>query len=77
MTTQTPNAPALPVVGGSTCANCVHVRTFKPRPDEQARYDFGSVGYGCQKRGYEGYTQPFSSCSFFARAALARTGEAK
>lgn len=51
-----------------TCANCVHVHTFKPRPDEEARYGFNGTGWGCRKLNYEGYTQPFSTCNFFAKA---------
>lgn len=61
--------------GAGTCATCMWVKTFKPRKDEQTRYDFGDVGYGCGKPGYEGYTQPFSSCSFYsARAHTAAEG---
>lgn len=47
------------------CCNCAHVRKFKPRKDEKVRYGFGDIGYGCNKSGFEGYTQSFSSCNFF------------
>lgn len=32
--------------------------SFKPRPDEQRRYGFGDIGYGCKEPGFEGYVQP-------------------
>lgn len=47
------------------CATCNYVRTFKARADERARYGFDEVGYECRKAGWEGYTEPFASCSFY------------
>lgn len=41
-----------------TCAGCIYLKSFKPRPDEQRRYGFGEIGYGCNEAGYEGYVQP-------------------
>lgn len=29
------------------CGGCRFLNIFKPRADEQARYGFGEVGYGC------------------------------
>lgn len=45
-----------------TCETCRYVRTFAPRQDERDRYGFEDIGYGCRYPGYEGYTQPDSSC---------------
>jgi hypothetical protein len=41
-----------------TCAGCAYLDSFKPRPDEQRRYGFGEIGYGCKEPGFEGYVQP-------------------
>lgn len=49
------SAPALPK---RTCAGCCYLRSFTPRPDEQRRYSFGELGYGCKEPGFEGYVQP-------------------
>lgn len=40
------------------CFGCAYLHTFKPRPDEQERYGFGSEGFGCREPGFEGYVRP-------------------
>ena len=32
----------------SGCHDCIHLRTFKARPDERERYGFEEQGYGCK-----------------------------
>jgi hypothetical protein len=49
------------------CETCRWVRTFRPRADEQERYGFGEVGYGCRYPGYEGYTKAGHACKSYAR----------
>lgn len=39
----------------ASCVGCAHLRAFKPRPDERARYGFGDKGWECRKLGWEGY----------------------
>lgn len=71
-------APAI----APTCQHCKFIYTFAARPDEQKRYGFGAVGYGCKFPGNEGYTKADDWCpSFFGdqvalAAAIARTGDA-
>ena len=41
-----------------SCKGCAYLKAFRARPDEQYRYGFGEVGYGCDEPGYEGYVSP-------------------
>jgi hypothetical protein len=47
-----------------TCSLCAHGKRFRPRKDEIVRY--GENVMECGKLNYEGYTQPFSTCNFWA-----------
>lgn len=54
------------------CEDCIHVHSFIPRPDEQAK------GWllGCNKPGWEGYTQnekPACGGTFFSLQTLKRS----
>ena len=46
-----------------TCENCLFGDKFKPRLDEIARY--GEEVMGCDRYGYEGYTQRTATCEAF------------
>lgn len=56
-------------VAEAVCANCIYARTFKPRADEQWRYGFGQIGYGCARPNWEGYTKADGACEAFAAQA--------
>lgn len=62
-------------VAEEVCANCTHVRTFKPRDDERERFGFGQIGYGCNRPNWEGYTKAGSTCEAFAALKARRVDE--
>ena len=50
------------------CATCGSGRLFTPRPDEIERY--GVDVMGCNRRGFEGYTEKAGTCEAHWTPAL-------